>query len=146
MKMTLPYSNMSPENDNDSVVDTHRCLKIYIHSHLKISQRDSASVPMGETRSLLMLIFLWNNFRRSYLRHKGSHWYARLPNKAVDHDDCSWYNDSRIIPRNVMACFTHVLSQSWFWAVKIRNSPLMFFQTCVKLQSAYILSRNHCMV
>ena len=42
-------------------------------------------------------------------------------------------NDSRIFPRNVMACFTHVLSQSWFWAVKIRNSPLMFFQTCAKL-------------
>ena len=42
-------------------------------------------------------------------------------------------NDSRIFPRNVMACFTHVLSQSWFWAVKIRNSPLMFLQTCAKL-------------
>ena len=42
-------------------------------------------------------------------------------------------NDSRIFPRNVMVCFTHVLSQSWFWAVKIRNSPLMFFQTCAKL-------------
>ena len=43
-------------------------------------------------------------------------------------------NDSRIFPHNVMACFTHVLSQSWFWAVKIRNSPLMFFQTCAKLE------------
>ena len=42
-------------------------------------------------------------------------------------------NDSRIFTRNVMACFTHVLSQSWFWAVKIRNSPLIFFQTCAKL-------------
>ena len=42
-------------------------------------------------------------------------------------------NDFRIFPRNVMACFTHVFSQSWFWAVKIRNSPLMFFQTCAKL-------------
>ena len=41
--------------------------------------------------------------------------------------------DSRIIPGNVMACFTHAFSQSSFWAVKIRNSPLMFFQTCAKL-------------
>ena len=42
-------------------------------------------------------------------------------------------NDFRIFPRNVMACFTHVFSQSWFWVVKIRNSPLVFFQTCAKL-------------
>ena len=42
-------------------------------------------------------------------------------------------NDSRIIPRNVMACFTHVLSQSWFWANRFRNSSLMFLQTCAKL-------------
>ena len=42
-------------------------------------------------------------------------------------------NDFRIFPRNVMACFTHVFSQNWFWAVKIRNGPLMFFHTCAKL-------------
>ena len=41
--------------------------------------------------------------------------------------------DSRIFLSNVMACFTHELSQKWFCAVKIRNSPLMFFQTCAKL-------------
>ena len=33
-------------------------------------------------------------------------------------------NDSRIFPHNVMACFT---------AVRVRNSPLMFLQTCAKL-------------
>ena len=35
-----------------------------------------------------VIILVVNNFRHPYLRHKGSHWYARLPNKAVDHNDC----------------------------------------------------------
>ena len=42
-------------------------------------------------------------------------------------------NDSSIFPRNVMACFTHVLS--------LRNSPLMFFQTCAKL--AFCLTQTY---
>ena len=37
-------------------------------------------------------------------------------------------NDSIIVPRNVMACCTHVLSQSWFWAIRIRNSLWCFFR------------------
>ena len=47
----------------------------------------------------------------------------------IRHNKCC----SRIFPRIGIACFTHVLSQSWFWVVKISNSPLMFFQTCRKL-------------
>ena len=63
-------------------------------------------------------IFVVTTLRQPYLRHKGLHSYARLPNKAVDHITIVSGNDSRIIPRNVMACFPHVFSQSWFWAVR----------------------------
>ena len=60
-----------------------------------------------------------NSFRHPYLRHKGSHCQTKTLTITIVCD-----NDSRIFPRNVMACFTHVLSQSWLRNPRIAFRPI----------------------